>query len=480
MAISDFIQYGLPITLVLLFAIAFTLGVAGAVHTEPHLRAIGSAILPTLLLAGFTLSILVSGRNATLYGTIANLLEEPSSQASSWVLRLATAAAVGGSIIIILAAQMRKSASNSAIRPLFLAFCGYFFAAYVASGLFGTVFAISHKTFYPFVIVCALYLTRHENAAALIRPARDALHVFLLLGLLLIPIAPDLVRQAHFSGLIPVIPFRYWGLTSHANNVGPLAVFFLLLVYWVPYGSRWLNIAAVGIAFVTIVLSQSKTAYVVSAAVAGVFVLRFIVLSVMKRRFGTVGAMVSISLVMGILAAALLIVITGAYEKPLDYIVGKLLVRNSFLTGREVIWSITIGEWERSPLFGYGPEIWGDAFSAKYGYLGVASNAHNQLLDTLGASGYLGITFFIIYFATLWRYALLLAPSSKWVSVALLTFMTLRCITEVPFKTINVTTSDFFMHTVLLGVFMRAATAVRLEKIELRLRRSARHILVPA
>lgn len=480
MEISDFIQYGLPITLVLIFAVAFTIGVAGAVHVEPNLRAFGSAVLPTLLLAGFTLSILVSGRNASLYGTVANLSEGPGSQASSWVLRLATAAAVGGSVIIVLAALLRKSALNSTTRPLFLAFCGYFFAAYVVSSLFGTVFALSYKTFYPFAIVCALYLTRHEKATSLIRPARDLLHLILLLGLLLIPIAPDLVRQAHFSGFVPALSFRYWGLTSHANNVGPLAIFFLLLVYWMPYGSRWLNVTALTVAMLTILLSQSKTAYVVTAAVAGVFILRFIVLSVIKRQFNTVNAMVGIGLTMALVVAALLVVITGVYERPFDYIVSKLLVRNSFLTGREVIWSITIGEWERNPLFGYGPDIWGDVFSAKYGYLGIASNAHNQLLDTLGASGYLGITFFAVYFVMLWRYALILAHCSKWTSVALMTFMTLRCFTEVPFKTINVTTSDFFMHALLLGVFMRAATAANFEPVKEKLRRSTRNRLLAA
>jgi exopolysaccharide production protein ExoQ len=444
------------VVFVLFASFATVIGIGGTLHFEPRFRAFLGPALPVLLVAGFGLGTLFSGRKTSLYGVAQALTAGASTGMSEWILRLATMTIVVGSAFVVLSYLLRRAKRVDAAWPLFVSLSGYFFSAYVISGVLGTSLFISHKTFYPFMIFFALYVTSDQHENLLLRSARDSLFIFLLLGLILIPLAPDLVRQDGYAGFIPGLSFRYWGLASHANNIGPLAVFFMLLVSWLPYRSRYLLFASVAVAALTLLLAQSKTTYIGIVIVGGVFIIRWWMMAVVRQRFGALGSMLTLALGVGLLFLLLIILIAGLYDQPFDRLLAKLHKSSTLFTGREVIWSITIAEWSHNPFFGYGPGLWGDEFSAKHGYLGIASNAHNQILDTLGASGYFGVAALLLYFIVLVRYALLLAKKTGWISVALVVFVGVRCISEVPLKTINVTTSDFFMHAVLVGLFMRA------------------------
>lgn len=446
-------------------SIFLVIGVAGGVHVEPYIRRQASALLPALLLFGFAASTLISGRNTSLYGLAGNILEESGSGRGVWILRIATAMAVGISSLVVVSGFLRRADQRNPARPLFLAFSIYFVFSYVVSGLFGTEPTISHKTFYPFLVIFGLYLTSEQGEDLLLRLVRDGLLLVLITGLCLIPVMPDLVLQKGYVGFIPGFSYRYWGLASHANNIGPLAIFFFLVLCWLPYKSRALMMFAIAVAGITLIISQSKTSFISATLISAIFIVRWLWQAIFRNRFGRGVSVVVIGFGMVVVLLVLVAFVADLYSHLLEMLLNKIQGRGTLLTGREFIWSITMAEWERNPIFGYGPGLWGAEFSTRFGYFGIASNAHNQFIDTLGSAGILGATGLIIYVAVFVRYALLLAGQSNWLSIALLVFILTRCISEVPLKTLNITTSDFFMHAVVIGLFMRSGWRLKQDNV---------------
>lgn len=454
---GEFLQVVILSSLALLAAAVSVAGLATGVHLERYVRQLTPYLLVPVLLAGFALSTAVSKRNTSLYGLASAFLDESNSAAGVWILRAATATVVLTSVVLITATYLYKISRHQSASLLFLAFCIYFVPVYLVSGIFGTELAISHKSFYPLLVVFALYVTSDQPQIQYISVVRDAMLVFLLAGLCMLPIAPDLVLQRGYSGPIPGFNYRYWGLASHANNIGPLSIFFLLILKLRPYTSRSLLLLAALAAAVTLLLSQSKTAYGAAVLIAAIYISRYAHRAIVQIQFGrTVGISV-IGIGMLAIVALLTASIEGSIFDIADKIVDRYFTGRSALTGREQIWNITISEWRHSPIFGFGPNLWGTEFSARNGYLGIASNAHSQIIDTLGTGGILGVTGLVVYFLILVRYAVLLAPVTNWTSVALVALFAARCLTEVPLKSWNITTSDFFMHAFVLGLFMRAS-----------------------
>ena len=440
-------------------AVVVILAFAGGLHFEPYLRKVAAAMLPVLAVVGVTASTLLSGRNASLYGLTGSLSEGGGNSATVWVLRLITATAVGSATLLVVSNLVRWAPVKTAARPLFLAFALYFFAGYVASAVLGTDFSLSHKTFYPLLIVLALYMTSDLPPGLLLRTVRELLLVILVVGLLMIVVKPAMVLQDGYRGFIPGLHYRYWGLASHANNVGPLAIFFLLIVGLAPYKRRWLVGLATVVALTTLVLSQSKTAILAAALIGVLLVFRKWLSTVADKSFKPAGNLIAVALAMVAFAGlfGVIIYIANSPSDPFSVLADRIRHGGTLFTGREHIWNITFSEWRRSPIFGYGPNIWGDEFSYQHGYAGIATNAHNQFIDTLGGAGLFGVLGLVVYMLMLARYALLLAPQTRWISVAMFLFFVMRSLTEVPLKVVNITTSDFFMHAVMLAIFMRAA-----------------------
>ena len=455
MSIDQFIYIGLYFAIVFLAAVGAIITLFAGVQIEPHIRRISSALLPLVLLAAFALSTLVSGRNASLYGMAGNIGDGPSSGAGVWILRLCTLSAVAFSAIVVASSILSKRPAPKESRVLFIAFFVYYFCAYVINGVFGSVPDISYKTLYPILIVSGVYIASNYSSETVLRVTRDGMLVFLVLGLLLIPLKMDLVAQRGYSGLVPGLSFRYWGLASHANNIGPLALFFALITLLHPYRTKILNGLAVLVVAVTLVLAQSKTALGATLIVAAILILYVSFKAIFRSAYGFAGSAFVLSVAMLFSGFLLFFVIGDFYHQVFDVILAKIQGRNTLFTGREFIWQITMSEWRASPIFGYGPGLWSSEFSARNGYFGIASNAHNQAVDTLGAAGVVGLVALTIYVTTLGYYAFKLAYRTHWVSVAIFVFLLVRCVTEVPLKTVNVTTSDFFMHCIVLAIFMR-------------------------
>ncbi len=101
------------------------------------------------------------------------------------------------------------------------------------------------------------------------------------------------------------------------------------------------------------------------------------------------------------------------------------------LTGRDQIWAIAYQEWQRNPVFGYGPDIWDLSFRDSIG-MPNATHAHNQFMDTLSRSGTVGATALVIYAVVLLVLSIRHARASHGLSLALFAALAIRSISEVP------------------------------------------------
>jgi O-antigen ligase len=378
---------------------------------------------------------------------------------SGWILRLSTAATVSISVVVALSAILRKNLGESFGWPLFAAFTAYFMSCYVISGILGSEPSFVHNNFYAIIVFFAAYATRDQSLDRFVCWSRDGLNIFLCMGLLVGIIFPPVAVQLGYAGIIPAVTFRLWGVATHANNLGPVAVVFILLLWWKPY--RWwgLNLLGATAALTSLLLSQSKTAWIAGAAAFVVLWGYRVARAIHTKKSIKPITVAQFSLISApfILLSSLLIVIgIGVESGHADHLLHYLDKQAVTLTGRDAIWSITMQEWQLNPLFGYGPRLWSDEFAYRMGYLGVASNAHNQFVDVLGSSGVVGLLSLLVYLFLLFKYAWSSVGNTRGVSLALAIFILVRCITEVPFKTGNVTTPDFVMHFILFTVLLRA------------------------
>ncbi len=128
------------------------------------------------------------------------------------------------------------------------------------------------------------------------------------------------------------------------------------------------------------------------------------------------------------------------------------------LTGRTLIWQATVEQWKLNPLFGYGPNLWDLQMSmANVPTIGfVASHAHNQVLQTLGEAGIVGVVGLLLYVVALLAYGVRYARGTNVVALALVSVMLLRGITE-PSLSHTIGASDFYGHFLIFTYLVLAS-----------------------
>jgi O-antigen ligase len=456
----EVIYYSVYILLALLAGSMIVLALGLGLHFEGLVERHLVPMIPILIPLAIGTSSIVSGRNVSFYGLAGAEGLTLADPIGGWILRLTTASIVCASVVVLLSSVMRKNQyGERSGDSLFMAFLAYFASCYIVSGVLGSEPSFVHNNFYALIVFFAAYATRNQDVDRFVRWARNGLNIFIFMGLAVAPILPDIAIQDGYSGIIPGITFRFWGLATHANNLGPISVVFLLLLRWKPYHSRAFNLLSATAALGSLLLSQSKTALIAGIAALIVLLGYHLFDSIRQAKKGKRVTLAQFTWISGpfLLILSLLVIISVGIELGLwTDLLARFGTQASTLTGRDFIWTITLREWHANPLFGYGPRLWGDEFAARQGYLGTVTNAHNQFVDLLGSSGLLGLLCFSAYLLLLLRYAWLSAGSTRGVSLALAVFILMRCLTEVPFKTGNITTPDFLMHFIFFSALLRA------------------------
>jgi exopolysaccharide production protein ExoQ len=399
---------------------------------------------------GSLLVVATSTRNWNATGLLGRSFA--STYQSIWISRVFSLLVVGLALIEI-ARHMRRewSASYERGTSLWLAFL-LLFLAWVLSALFGTKPTFEHKVLYSVFIVTAVYMQVGVSVIEVVRAAKFVVGTILCVSLVVVPLNADMVIEEHYRGFLPALDFRLHGLTTHANSLGPLAVVYLLLEYWMP-SKAFLRYISSAVAVVVLILAQSKTAWVAAIAVT-------LVLYVFIGRRAAVDSHIDagISRQFAIVALPLLIVglsgLVAVLVMPPLSEVGQFFEDRipglATLTGRDRIWEVTLREWESSPVFGYGPSLWDMEFRVTQGLF--AGHAHNQFLQTLGEAGLVGLSALVLYMILLLYFAWRHAEESRGVTLALAVVLLVRCMTEAPFRLVVLLEPAFLTHLTLFAI----------------------------
>jgi O-antigen ligase len=198
------------------------------------------------------------------------------------------------------------------------------------------------------------------------------------------------------------------GLAGHPNALGPAAAALLLLELVRPR-RRWWWPAGVAIAGMTLGLTQSRTA-TVGCALGLLWILA--AQRGLARWFAAAGSV-------GLL-------IVAGYSPP----------TLGTLNGRTQVWQYAWAEFQAHPVLGYGAGFLGPDYRASVlpARLGWAGQAHNQVLQTMAASGIVGTTALFAYLAILAAGAVRAARFTGGASVGLLGLLAAQCVTESPLR----------------------------------------------
>ncbi|MFS2035588.1 O-antigen ligase family protein [Polaromonas sp. CT11-55] len=420
----------------ILAALTAALGMAGAVHVtsrraQGYMHFIFYAILLMVALAN-----LLSGRDLSSsnmkFDEVVVVVRHPLVSLMQPLASLLLLTLAGERLITH---WIRRDKAAQAPSALLVAFLTFWVCTVAAPALLGANPHVSHDYVYPLVIGFAAVLATGTERDLAFGAARNALLLFIAAGLLLIPFKPSLVLDASYTqGLLPGVP-RLAGLAPHAVSLGMLAQLGLLCLLARPLQRVWLNRLAWAMGLGVLFLAQSKTAWIsfvlCSACILAVrqgprFMRR--VGDPVRPEFGIVALLAFMVAVVGLAALLMFGDIDARLSSFFDSAQGAQLAS---MTGRDQIWAIAYDEWQRNPVFGYGPTLWDASFREAIG-MPNATHAHNQFMDTLSRSGTVGAAALVLYALVLLVLSIRYARASGGLTLALFVALALRAISEVP------------------------------------------------
>jgi O-antigen ligase len=443
-----------------LAALAATLGMAGTVHLASR-RAHGymHLIFYALLLTA-ALGSLLSGRDFTGAGMTfvpsAAPERHPIMVFAQPLISLLVLTVAGERIVTY---WLRRDKSAHAPSLLLATFVLYWAGTVAAPALLSAHPYLTHDYVYPLVIGIAALLVSGAERDLAFRAARNALALFVAASLLLIPFKTSLALETSYArGLVPGVP-RLAGLASHPVTMGLLSQLGLLCLMAFPYRHIWLNRLAGVMGLGSLFMAQSKTAWI-AFAVCSVCLLAVRRGPAWWRRVSDPvrpesGILSVLMFMVAVATMALILMFADLGSRWDSFFDSTLGAQFASLTGRDLIWAIAYDEWQRNPLFGYGPTLWDENFRAIIG-MPYATNAHNQFMDTLSRSGSVGALALTIYALVLLVLSLRYARASRGVSLALFVALTLRSVSEVPLSLFGIG-AEMITHILLLMTIAAAA-----------------------
>jgi len=435
-----------------LFGAVLLLTGAGIVVHWGHRRERG--LLPfvfygVILTAG--LGTVLSGRNLFLPADFISGGIEGKHMLVVWVQRFTSIFMLIVSFERIMARVLAHGKKQPFPKPLLIGFCTLYVSNLVLPALFGAHRGLSHEYIYPLVTGCAALLVVASEARSITSVLRNALFVFLLVGVVLVPIRPELVLSKDYEGFIPGLSLRFAGIAPGPNALGPLCAVFMFCLLDAPFKSKFINFIAWPVAVLSFVLAQSKSSWIAFLISLSV-ILFYRYREGLKSLWNGKNTVVAIASIYGVLIGACAVFVLVMFSDIGDKLSGFLHSRAGAdlmsLTGRDQIWAIALYEWKQHPIFGYGLSIWDVEFRIKIG-LPAALHAHNQLYQSLCSAGTVGAAGLLVYVALLFRYAVSTARASKGLTLAVFALIIVRAISEVPFSLTGFGTEQL-MHVLLL------------------------------
>lgn len=423
----------------------------GALHLLNHRR---SSLLPTIILllgVGLILTNILSGRNLTFVGLSLDELNVSSSAYAGFLVKGLNWFIFGIALIGCIERVWVYANSGRPIvaRPLWFWVLLFFSVSNgIVSIFFGSHPKFSLGVIYPAFVLALLSLDERWGVDELLSAARNTLLIILISGLILLPIYPSLVLEQNVMGFLPSVHFRYWGVASHANAIGPIAISFLLIRFLRPFSTSWHNYFSIFAALLTLLLSQSKTA-LFAGLIAYLTILIVELIQtfrdgkpLMEWRLVQVAKAMLMSI--SFLGAAIFLIVVDFSAVLSRFMVSDMGYKISTLSGRKKIWDVAVSEWHANPFFGYGPGLFDVEHRMRLG-MNFAYHAHNQFLQTLAQSGYFGLAGLILLLLVFVWKSFAHSTATKGVSVAILMVTLIRCLTEVPLRSGNMFSGEFIL-----------------------------------
>ncbi|WP_432741246.1 O-antigen ligase family protein [Methylobacter sp. G7] len=402
----------------------------------------------------FMLTHIVLGRNMFVYPEPSNSnLTSPSY--FLWISRANTTFILFAACQWLTSRLMHYGSKPNAPTLLIIAFLFLFFTNVFIPAFFSTHPSLSHQYVYMALLGVASLLFAQEKEETAIHAFRNSIFIFLVVSAGFITWNPGLVFSKNYlAGVIPGLTYRYAGLADHPNTLGSMATLFLLCLWSKPFPSRWINFLGWTIGYLSLVLAQSKTCWIV-------FILCMSCLGYfkygdfLKQRLldfknpilpaiFIIMSMITASIVLGVVMFS---DIGSKFNSFFSTREGSDLMT---MTGRTMIWEVALNEWNHNPLFGYGLTIWDDAHRARIG-MPWAVTAHSQFYQSLASAGTVGVSGLLIYVTTLFWFALKTAKSSRGLTIAIFLMLSVRGISEVPLTIIGFD-FDALTHALLLMI----------------------------
>lgn len=398
------------------------------------------------------LGILASGRNLRAEVLMEDLAVS-GNMVSSMIGKVGYYGLLGLCMVLILSRILdakRWPPIPHEARWLLASMLAYIAGAMMASAMFGT-----KPTFLPLylgapLLFFAATLLALHPAVNVLHSLRNVLVILMFAGLVTAVALPAVALETYAIGLIPGFQLRFWGLTTHANAMGPLAAMGLLLCIAKPFARRGLQVSALIACLLAWLLAHSKTAWL--AMIAALLV--YGVVKNLERPQDQILRWTKVAFTVTAVTALAVVMLNGGVNLQ-DNSQGKVYGGGDF-SGRPIIWEVAIKEWIKNPLFGYGPSIWSPEYRARIG-MNFAFHAHNQFYQTLSEAGAVGVALLAAYLVALASAVLRKSPERP-LGVAVLAFVLIRSMSEPTFRVTAAVSGDAMIHFVLLCV---AITAIR-------------------
>ncbi len=334
-------------------------------------------------------------------------------------------------------------------RPILYGLVGFYVGTILIQAVGSAHPEFGYQSLYVPIVLLTVYYQRVTDLARIVDVAKLCVLALMVASLAAIAIKPDFVLHRPDSGVIPGVDFRLFGLTPHANALGPIALIGLILEAWCPSTSPLMRVVQFAAAAVVLVLAQSKTAWVAGFVILLVVTVPLGLRPVRSDAGDRTGFGRAVFTLLACIVALIVLFVGLAQLDVVGYLDRTAQIET--LTGRTQIWDITLQAWHESYLFGYGREIWGAERMLKFRLFHVGQ-AHNQFVQTLGEAGLMGLTLLLAYLGVVLHAALSRFAASRGLvlSVAVLVFA--RCMTEAPLRIDGVQSWPTFT-SVLLIVF---------------------------
>lgn len=312
---------------------------------------------------------------------------------------------------------------------LFLAIALFIFSA-ILSTFFGYRPYYKPYIFVEFLLFLSPFFVEDLDLQTFVKTIKGIMLFFVLGTVFMVFLFPDWSVQFQYNqGMLNFLEYRLYGLTSNSNYTAPLSALYLIFELEFPMKKRKWRIACIVLSILVIFFTQSKTLWILLAI--------YLFIKMMVKYGRKIKEKMTKRTVIVAALFLVLFLAAGGFVLKNSSIVASVTQNQTIttLTGRTIIWDLTLDAWSKNKVFGYGMGLWDKQMYDEYSAIinkkeWVFSHAHNQYFQSLGETGIIGLAFLLVYFSVLLYIGKKYARQTKGLSLFFALFMIIRGFSE--------------------------------------------------